>query len=97
MPASSPGLVRVSGLMLVIFFYKTQIYYFQEFKDDFKRQWLEGTLFALTQRHVKLAIEGFGGHKGLSSFHSFGGLHVRTVWSTCKVNLTYDSNRTDEG
>jgi len=39
---------------------QTQLFYFQEFRDGFKKQWLEHFL----------------GHEGLMNYHGFGGLQV---------------------
>ena len=40
---------------------QTQLYYFAEFRDGFKRQWLERFL----------------GHEGVMNYHGFGGLQVK--------------------
>jgi hypothetical protein len=51
---------------------QNQLYYFQEFRDGFKKQWLED----------------FQGHQGLYNFHGFGGLqcpaseYLRAMMST---------------
>ena len=41
---------------------QTQLYYFAEFRDGFKKQWLENFL----------------DHEGLMNYHGFGGLKVDT-------------------